>query len=232
MTSSNVLVRNVVLPIILVVLVVLLGPIFIAILSIFVLLMIPMVIGALIYFFVLGGPKDKNDPEDVVQNAFNHPQLGPYIQQQNLRQDLSEEIAFHLGNQIKVRPDEATLKTSVFNLSLSGITSGGSPLLIQFFPGIFSIFSDLTELRLDRIGINNDPNHQLFLQPSVFDGLTQLRVLDMSNNQISDLPEGLFSHLHSLERVLLVNNPIDLQLAAISTLREKGIIIEIKDDDL
>ena len=45
------------------------------------------------------------------------------------------------------------------------------------------------------------------LPEDVFDGLSELRTLNLKYNQISTLPDGLFSGLSNLEVLYLGNNP-------------------------
>jgi Leucine-rich repeat (LRR) protein len=87
---------------------------------------------------------------------------------------------------------------------------------------------------MDRLKVLRINNNRLLQAPRDLPKLIKLENLDISSNQLTELPDGLLT-LQSLKLLVLVNNPWDetsLNKLDMFTqhFRNKGVVIQIEDN--
>ncbi|CAD7667994.1 unnamed protein product [Nyctereutes procyonoides] len=111
----------------------------------------------------------------------------------------------------ELRLDDNRIST-ISSPGLQGLTSlkrlvlGGN-LLTNHGLGdkVFFNLVNLTELSLRKLYLQD--NHINWVPPNAFSYLRQLYLLDKSNNNLSNLPQGIFDDLDNIIQLILRNNP-------------------------
>jgi len=222
--SSNAFWRHIGLPIVFVLLFILFGAAFIALLGFIVPLMMLSVVGGIYYVLVYAPAQERNKKTKSLQIAITHPLISLYLEEQNFHSSVYPEVAGVIGSYLHLDEDLGLDRSIIMDLVLSGKTESNYTLIQRVFPGMFHNFKDLEVLVLEGTDLISDPEHPMYFQSSIFDGLDNLQVLDLGKNVISELAENDFQNLPNLRILYLDQNPI-ISHPAISKLRENGVVV-------